>query len=117
LYFNEGGSPCELAMTAPGVTGSMAKEANLITSRRFMPSLVFNGVQLGTRQVVGRVPQPSRGSRNHRQASCGALLLPRVYPHSAHAKMPRNRGMMIVIYRNINRIVLGVKTTPCEMKA
>jgi hypothetical protein len=31
--------------------------------------------------------------------------------------MPRNRGMMIVIYRNINRIVLGVKTTPCEMKA
>src|SRR5882757_107201 len=45
LYFNEGGSPRELAMTAPGVIGSMAREAslieaNLITSRRFMPNLV-----------------------------------------------------------------------------
>jgi hypothetical protein len=44
LYFNEGGSPGELAMTAPGVIGSIAREANLITSRRFMPNLVFNGV-------------------------------------------------------------------------
>jgi hypothetical protein len=31
--------------------------------------------------------------------------------------MPRSGDMMIVIYWNIKRIVLGVKTTLCEMKA
>jgi hypothetical protein len=31
--------------------------------------------------------------------------------------MPRSGDMMIVIYWNIKRIVLAVKTTLCEMKA
>jgi hypothetical protein len=31
--------------------------------------------------------------------------------------MPRSLYMMIVIYWNIERIVPGVKTTLCEMKA
>jgi hypothetical protein len=31
--------------------------------------------------------------------------------------MPRIRNMMVVIYWRIKRIVLGAKTTLCEMKA
>jgi len=37
--------------------------------------------------------------------------------HTAHATMPRILDMMVVIYWNIKRIVLGAKTTLCEMKA
>jgi len=37
--------------------------------------------------------------------------------HTTHATMPRIGEMMVVIYWNIKRIVLGAKTTLCEMKA
>src|SRR3984893_15682086 len=44
-YFNEDGSLCELAMTAPDVIGSMAREASFIKSRRFMLNLLIIEVE------------------------------------------------------------------------
>jgi hypothetical protein len=71
-------------------------------------------------------PAESSGASPSHHAVRGTIARPHAVPcfchaltltDTVHAKIPRSGDMMIVIYWNIKRIVLGVKTTLCEMKA
>jgi hypothetical protein len=61
--------------------------------------------------AISSVTYASRWRRN--SCLCHAFSLIR----AVHATMARIYEMIIVIYSSIKRLVLGVKTTLCEVKA